>query len=308
MSDAVTVNPMALWDALLARVAHTLHHPTDVDFAARVEVLTDDIHAALAHNRDAGIFALLLNEDEAGYAVTHALRTALLATLVAERCGWSLEARRTLVRAGLTMNIAMLALQNTLAAQATPPTQRQRIDIASHTTRGRAMLEAAGVTDADWLNTVEHHHVTSGGHALPRQRQGLCPLACMLHYVDVYLAKLSPRATRAAMAVHIAAREFHVSAGGSDNPYVSAILDEMGVFPPGTFVKLRNGETALVLRRGPTPEAPVTHSLLSPDAQPMPTPTARDTTLAEYKVVAALPRGQVKLTRQQRQGLVCSAR
>lgn len=130
----------------------------------------------------------------------------------------------------------------------------------------------------------------------------------MLHYVDVYLAKLSPRATRAAMAVHIAAREFHVSAGGSDNPYVSAILDEMGVFPPGTFVKLRNGETALVLRRGPTPEAPVTHSLLSPDAQPMPTPTARDTTLAEYKVVAALPRGQVKLTRQQRQGLVCSAR
>lgn len=308
MTDVGVTDSLALWNALLIRVSDTLTHPSDADFACRVERLTDDIHAALAQDPDAGVFALLLNEDAAGYAVTHALHTALLATLVAERCGWSLSARRTLVRAGLTMNIAMLDLQNTLVAQTTPPTSRQRLEIASHAARGRAMLEAAGVTDPDWLRTVEHHHVTPGGHALPRQRQGLSPLACMLHYADVYLAKLSPRATRAAMAVHIAAREFHVSAGGLDNPYVSAILTEMGSFPPGTFVKLRNGETALVLRRGPSHDAPVAHSVFSANARPLPTPTVRDTTLPEYKVIAALPRGQVKLTRQQQQGLVSFAR
>lgn len=294
MSDTASLDAVTAWDSLLARVAHTLQHPTDADFAARVEALTDDIHAALAQDRDAGIFAVLRHEDAAGYAVTHALRTALLATLVAERGGWSLSARRTLVRAGLTMNIAMLTLQNALMVQTTPPTQRQRLEIASHAARGRAMLEAAGVTDADWLNTVEHHHVTPGGHALPRHRPGLCPMACLLHYADVYLAKLSPRATRAAMAVNIAAREFHVSAGGPDNPYVSAILQEMGIFPPGTCVKLRNGETAIVLRRGRTPDTPWVYSVMRHDGQPLAQPAARDTSLPAHKVVAALPRGQIR--------------
>ena len=157
------------------------------------------------------------------------------------------------------------------------------------------MLEAAGITDADWLDTIAHHHVTPGGHALPRQRRDLCPLACMIHYTDVYLAKLSPRATRAAIAVNGAAREFHVSAGGADNPFVTAILQEMGIFPPGTFVKLRNGETAIVLRRGATPDSPVVRSVMDCDAHALPAPLARDTTEPAFKVVAALPRGQVPL-------------
>ena len=295
MSDTVAADPIACWDTLLAQAAHVLHHPSEAGFAPRLEALADAIFAALARDPDAGVFALLHGEDAAGYAVTHALRTALVSALVAERCGWSPSARRTLVRAGLTMNIAMLDLQNTLVAQTTPPTQRQRAEIASHASQGRAMLEAAGVTDADWLDTVAHHHVTPGGHALPRHRRDLCPLACMIHYADVYLAKLSPRATRAAMAVNIAAREFHVSAGGADNPFVTAILQEMGIFPPGTFVKLRNGETAIVLRRGPTPDSPMVHSVMDREAQPLSVPLARDTAQPEFKVVAALPRGQVQL-------------
>lgn len=295
MSDTVAADPIACWDTLLAQAAHVLHHPSEVGFAPRLEALADAIFAALARDPDAGVFALLHGEDAAGYAVTHALRTALVSALVAERCGWSPSARRTLVRAGLTMNIAMLDLQNTLATQPTPPTSRQRAEIASHAQRGRAMLEAAGITDADWLDTITHHHVTPGGHALPRQHRDLCPLACMIHYTDVYLAKLSPRATRAAIAVNVAAREFHVSAGGADNPFVTAILQEMGIFPPGTFVKLRNGETAIVLRRGPNPGSPVVHSVMDRDGRLLPRPLARDTALPEFKVVAALPRGQVPL-------------
>lgn len=295
LSDAVAGDPITHWDTLLDEVAHVLRHPSEAGFAPRLEVLVEAIQAALAQDADAGIFAMLHGEDAAGYAVTHALRTALVATLVAERCGWSPSARRTLVRAGLTMNIAMLDLQDTLVTQTTPPTARQRTEIASHARRGRAMLEAAGITDPDWLDTVAHHHVTPGGHALPRQRRDLCPLACMIHYADVYLARLSPRATRAALAVNVAAREFHVSAGGADNPFVTAILEAMGIFPPGTFVKLRNGETAIVLHRGPAPDAPIVRSVMRKDASPLPQLVARDTTQPEFKVVAALPRGQVML-------------
>ena len=76
---------------------------------------------------------------------------------------------------------------------------------------------------------------------------------------------------------------------------MTAILQEMGIFPPGTFVKLRNGETAIVLRRGPNPGSPVVHSVMDRDGRLLPRPLARDTALPEFKVVAALPRGQVPL-------------
>ena len=41
---------------------------------------------------------------------------------------------------------------------------------------------------------------TFDGHALPSDRSQISPLTCLVHYADVYLAKLSPRATRGALA------------------------------------------------------------------------------------------------------------
>lgn len=296
MSDTVAADPIACWDTLLAQAAHVLHHPSEAGFAPRLEALADAIFAALARDPDAGVFALLHGEDAAGYAVTHALRTALVSALVAERCGWSPSARRTLVRAGLTMNIAMLDLQNTLATQTTPLTPAQRADIDSHPQRGRAMLEAAQVTCQDWLRTVEQHHVTVDGRDIPKDRTDISPLACMGHYTDVYLARISPRATRAAQAVNVAARDLFMKAGGADNPYAAAIIKEVGIYPPGSFVKLANGDTAVVVRKGETAVTPQVHSLISADGWAFPDSKLRDTAKPEFKVTASVPRGNVMLT------------
>ena len=296
MSDTVAADPIACWDTLLAQAAHVLHHPGEAGFAPRLEALADAIFAALARDPDAGVFALLHGEDAAGYAVTHALRTALVSALVAERCGWSPSARRTLVRAGLTMNIAMLDLQNTLATQTTPLTPAQRADIDSHPQRGRAMLEAAQVTCQDWLRTVEQHHVTVDGRDIPKDRTDISPLACMGHYTDVYLARISPRATRAAQAVNVAARDLFMNAGGADNPYAAAIIKEVGIYPPGSFVKLANGDTAVVVRKGETAVTPQVHSLISADGWAFPDSKLRDTAKPEFKVTASVPRGNVMLT------------
>ena len=41
MSDAVTTDPIACWDTLLAQAAHVLHHPEEAGFAPRLEALAD---------------------------------------------------------------------------------------------------------------------------------------------------------------------------------------------------------------------------------------------------------------------------
>ncbi len=299
--DPAAPDPFSAWHGVHARVAHLLRHPGDAAFfIGELDAVTEVILRTVDAAPEASLFEMIYGEEIAGYAVAHSLQTAFVTALVAQRMGWTLRDRQTLVKASLTMNIAMLDLQDTLVRQPTPPTLKQRQDIDSHPQRGRDMLAAIGITDEALLHTVAHHHVTPGGHALPADRSGLSPLACLVHYADVYLAKLSPRATRGAIAINVAARELQTSAGGASNPYVTAIVQEMGIYPPGTFVKLRNGDTAIVLRRGATPDTPLVSTLLRADGTPYLMTQRTDTTEPDHKVVAALPRGLVMLTLNRR--------
>lgn len=295
-------DPFAQWAMLLKRTGQILRsHGQNPNFANEMSKLSGDVQGAMTEDVNAGTFEMVYGEPT-GYSVTHALQTAFVASLAAERLGWSENDRITLIRSALTMNIAMVDIQNTLSTQTTPLTPQQKAEIAAHPAKGRALLEAAQVTCPDWLKTVEQHHVTIDGRGLPQDMSAISPLACMIHYADVYLAKLSPRASRPAIAVNLAARELYIKSGGANNPYAAAIIKEMGIFPPGSFVKLANGDTAVVLRPGATADTPQVHSLITADGWVFPESRPRDTAKAEFKVVAAVPRGNV-LMRLDRQKL-----
>lgn len=288
-------DPFALWAAILKQVGSLLRgHADNPHFVDDIGRMSGHIHGAMKQDVEAGTFEMIY-ADHTSYAVAHSLQTAFVSSLVAERFGWSETERTVLVRAALTMNIAMLDLQNLLSQQTTPLTPQQKAEIASHPARGREILEQAGVTDQDWLSTVADHHVTPDGGALPQDDRSRNQLACMIHYTDVYLAKLSPRASRPALASNTAARELYLSAGGANNPYTAAIIKEMGIFPPGSFVKLANGDTAIVLRRGESANTPQVQSLISADGWVFPDPHFRNTAKPEFKVVATVPRSNVML-------------
>lgn len=288
-------DPFTIWAAILKQVGNLLrNHDNNPQFVEDIAKMSGHIHGAMKHDVEAGTFEMIYS-DHTSYAVAHSLQTAFVASLVGERFGWSESERATLVRAALTMNIAMLDLQNLLSQQTTPLTPQQKADIASHPKRGRDILEQAGVTDLDWLKTVEDHHVTPDGKALPDDASSVGQLACMIHYTDVYLAKLSPRASRPALASNTAARELYLAAGGANNPYTAAIIKEMGIFPPGSFVKLANGDTAIVLRRGESANAPQVQSLISADGWVFPDPLFRNTAKPDFKVVSTVPRSNVML-------------
>lgn len=287
-------DPFSVWADILSRVSHVLRDPSHPQFVAGITKVSQDVQQAMQMDPEVGTFEMIYSAT-GGYATRHSLQTAFIAALVAERLGWSEAERLTLIRASLTMNVAMLELQNTLSQQTEPLSPAQRQQVNEHAGAGRQMLERAGVTDQDWLHTVEHHHVTDGGGPLPADRDSVSQLACVVHYADVYLAKMSGRASRPALAVNIAAREMYTRAGGAENPYVATIIKELGIYPPGSFVKLANGDTAVVLRRGASANAPEAHSLLSQDGWAFPDPRPRDTSKPEFKVVASVPRGNVMM-------------
>ena len=64
----------------------------------------------------------------------------------------------------------------------------------------------------------------------------------------------------------------------------SQFIKAIGVFPPGTPVRLENGEIAVVTERGETAAQPVVSSIIGPRGMPLAVPVKRDTMRPTYGV------------------------
>ncbi|MBP7666508.1 MAG: hypothetical protein KA774_06665 [Burkholderiaceae bacterium] len=278
-----------LWADCLGAVNRTLQNAGDAGFRDALETSSAPVLALVARDPDLAIFQVLRQQgnQHVDYGVHHSTHAAITGWLVAHRLGWSADDCRRVFKSALTMNIAMLELQGQLAVQTTPPTDAQRQAIHAHPQGSRQMLETAGVTDADWLQAVEQHHETADGQGYPHGLRTPSDLAALVHRVDVYTAKLSPRATRSAMAADKAGRIMFMQEPG--HPMVAALVKEFGVYPPGCFVRLVTGETALVIRRGSSLMAPIVAVVGSSRGAALPRPERRDTANPLHAVQCVLP-------------------
>ena len=72
------------------------------------------------------------------------------------------------------------------------------------------------------------------------------------------------------------------------HPMIAALVKEFGVYPPGCHVRLASGETAVVLKRGPTITTPVVAAMCDAHGVAYPQPIRRDTARASHAIQAVL--------------------
>lgn len=280
------------WRLSSARLNTLLTSPPAQLRAAMDEVV--GVLMALAERYPDKVLFQILRHDQTrlqAYGVSHSLHCAAVCCLTGRRMGWDEAQRRTLVSAAMSMNLSMIELQGRLAVQGAKPTPEQRAAIEAHPHKSAEMLRASGVDDALWLDAVEQHHELVDGSGYPRRRTDVAEFAQALHYVDVFTAKLSARSTRGPLPANVAAREIFTASGG--HPLAAALIKEFGIYPPGCFVRLASGETAIVLHRGATVNTPIVACLTKPNGQPMMRPVQRETTSRDSAVVAIVPDGDV---------------
>jgi hypothetical protein len=269
----------------------------DASWLARLETVSERVLSLLEQDADVALYMLqqtATNEIER-YSAHHALFCAVVAHLCS---GWfdaPAQERRSLFAAALTMNLGMQSMQDAMARQAgeLSPDQRRRID--EHPAIGVEMLRSAGVTEALWLDVVARHHqpIAAGECADPlldAQR-----LAELLHRIDVFTAKLSRRRVRAAASATVAARHACLDASGHPDAIGATLLRVLGLYPPGSYVRLANGELAVVVRRGAKAHAPVVASLRRPDGTPYSQAVRRDTSERSFAVQRAVVSGELKM-------------
>lgn len=278
-----------LWDQTVLRLEGLLKSAgQDSEFPVRLQTLASDIAALVARDADIGIYTTVRQEKNKlfYYGYAHSVHTALLGTLMAQRMGWPEERILTLIQAALTMNIAIVELQGRMAAQDTLVLDRQRAQLAQHPAAAVATLQAAGITNEEWLAAVAEHHERPDGSGYPRKINSVSPMAQALGLADVFLAKITPRVLRAALPTQEAARQLFRENKGS--PMAMAIIKEFGIYPPGDFVKLKSGESAVVVRRSANANAPLVASVTDAAGLPIVSTVRRDTAEAAYAITGTI--------------------
>jgi len=287
--EARPANLFDLWEKTLWRLDRLLKSLAEPGFPARIDEFAGSLVALIERDPDIGIF-LSVRKDRPRmllYGLTHSLHTALLCCLMARRLGWSAARTLGIVKAALTMNVAMLELQGRLAAQGVPAMPPQLEKVAQHPQQAVELLQATGVDDAEWLQAVAEHHERPGGGGYPLGHAQPCEMARALRLADVFMARITPRISRPAISTQDAARQLFQDDGGG--PLSMAIVKELGIYPPGDFVQLKSGEQAVVVRRGDSASTPIAASITDRRGMPVTQTTRRDTACQEFAIVAALP-------------------
>lgn len=289
-------DPNLSWHGLVTRAAGVLRDPSKDDFLSRIDRLDEDLLALLAGDADEALLTLIhsATTDSQKYSVHHALLVAVVVELAARHLqGWPAEWRAPLRRAALTMNIAMTKLQDQLAVQDTPTSPLQRELIDSHALRGVEKLSELGVTDALWLQAVEHHHSSPPGPLASREPAQ--QLARLVQRADVFAARLSPRKTRKAMSATAAAKAAYLDENQQPDEAGAAIIKAAGIYPPGSFVRLVTEEVAVVLRRGLRANSPVVACVVGSSGLVIAKPVVRDTRLKQYEITGSAAPHEVKV-------------
>lgn len=216
-----------------------------------VRSLAHAVMEACTDNTDALIAACHLNRHHA-YLVVQQLLSAALTEITARALKMDESTRLSLACAALTRDIALLPIQQQLDQQTTPLSAQQMDLLRAHPERAVAMQSAWGINDPLWLGFIHQHHERLDGSGYPQALQGdaISPGARVLAIADSYAAMVTPRPNRVGQFPQEALRALHAQ---RDTLYDATLLQHFAQavtdYPPGTLVRLANGEIGVMRSR-----------------------------------------------------------
>ncbi len=282
-------DPFHIVASVSANLGYLLNHlPHDGSLQHEIEREAERLSWVAEHSPDATLAMIQLGEPDP-YPARHAVLTAILADMLAQSQGWDDDRRISTLCAAMTMNAGMHALQHQLSRQRDPLAPEQALVVQDHPAESARILIRCGVQDEEWLRAVLEHHERPDGCGYPRKSTDLGEIGRLIHVCDAFSAMLGPRIYRRQTAGDAAVREIlSIYTEASGNPFGPLLARLVGMYPPGTLVKLANGELGVVHMRGKHPFKPTVASLIDAKGMKNTKVPVRQTTEAEFAIVAVV--------------------
>lgn len=283
------------WPDLQELLRGILYHGgLALDPLPRLESIAQKAAQLLKADADDSLFCMfqMLADSFNGYCATHALLCASICHLTATRLGMEPAHAELLFNSAMTMNISMARDQDSMVVQSNEPTDWQRELIREHPRLSAELLVSLGVDDQAWLDIVRYHHGDPLGQAQAATEQH----RRILNTVDVFVAKMAARKTRAAYSPVGVFKDMVIGAEGDALGVSSAMALAIGFYPPGTYVRLASGSTAVVIRRGQRANTPWVVPMVDKEGMPTVRYQPLDTGKPEHAITATVNSDQVRVT------------
>ncbi|SCK30273.1 HD-GYP domain-containing protein [Vogesella sp. LIG4] len=282
-------NPILEMDRLSHKVSGLLNRFFEFrHFELEISHVADSL-IRLAQQHPDGLIAACLLAPARDYGSTHSLHTAAVLAILGKRLNLPRAEHHVLLCAALTMNISATMLHTELDRQQEPMNEEQRSEMYAHPLLTSAILRDLKVEDERWHLLVQQHHEdwNGGGYPYGLSKEQIDPGAHLIHLTDVLTALMTTHAHRPGHLPSVAlGKLYRGDFSAFDSRFVALLIKEIGIYPPGSFVRLVNGEIAVVVQRPPEGRGntPRVAAVRAGSGDMYGEPLPRNTALSEYAI------------------------
>jgi len=284
----------------LAKLLTAIEEQTSEHAEVVLDELAGDIQWLCDRHADSTLGTIHLCVEHR-YNVLHPIHSAILCELLGKQIKLPDTQRLDMIMAALSMNVGMFMLQEVLFHQTTPLTKQQNIEVFNHPRKSNKLLEQAGITNQVCLRAVLEHHEKIDGKGYPNSldAKDIGTEAKIITLADIYAALITPRRHRPPILAREALKSIFEKRGNEvDEVLAAQFIREIGVFPPGSIVRLVNGEIAVVTKRAINRKSgdsthPTVHSIITPRGAPYQSPKKRDCTHEMFKILEFEPKDKL---------------
>lgn len=180
----------------------------------------------------------------------HHARVAVLTLRLGGALGYEGRRLHELGMAASLCDIGLWQLPDDVARQTDPLASREQELYRSHPRLSAAVVRRWAPPSEVIVDAILQHHEREQGQGFPDGLRGpaVHPDAKLVGLVDAYAGLTGPRSPRTGKSPHDAVRELmRVRQRAFDPVLIRALVSEISLFPPGTLVRLSNGQVGRVV-------------------------------------------------------------
>ena len=280
----------------LERILMDLREVGSADTELRA--IARELIITVGRDTDIALASIFLNQIVGAYAIRHCTEAAIIVCLIARAMDRTPPEVMIVTAAALTMNVAMVRQAELFQGRDGALSSEERAIVLRHPSDSADMLRYAGITDERWLELVLLHHENDDGSGYPQGRLGdeISQNAKLISMADRYCAFVSARNYRRSLPPPEAlARLGSEGAMAVDQAVLAHVKRLLGPYPPGTLVKLENGETGVVSSRANEHGSLTVHVLRGADGTSFERAESRKLANAGCAIVEALDEDSARL-------------